>query len=76
MWVGPVLRGGTELTGTIPESIGQLTQLQMLMLNAYHENALAQAGMPLCAEGNRSSSGTSEEGGCAVLCPAGMRGQF
>ena len=51
MRAGRPLRGGTGLKGTIPESIGQLTQLQRLDLDGppRARGGLAAVGCPLNA---------------------------
>ena len=51
MRMGPRPRRGTGLTGTIPESIGQLTQLQTLGLGGplRARGGLAAVGCPLNA---------------------------
>ena len=48
MRVGPRPRGGTELTGAIPESIGELTQLQTLNLDGTPRARGMTCGGGLC----------------------------
>ena len=70
MRAGLPLRGGTWLTGTIPESIGELTQLETLDFYGPPRGLGADLRLPgvQCVQGSESSRGV-----CWMRCGARVR---